>query len=125
MGDIAEFLQARIAEDEADAAYRHREDCEHLDSVRPFPCECGVPQWVLAECAAKRAIVGDHIEEETRYCPTCVEQEIPCNTLLRLAAVYAGHPDYRQGWQLVPLIEILNQPTADLAQYRAANTEFR
>ena len=69
--NITEFLEARIAEDELRANYYG-------------PLAMGTAR-VLAECAAKRAIII--------YSPP--------KTIQYLAAVYADHPDYRQEWALV------------------------
>ena len=118
--NIAEFLEARIAEDEADARgayYDGQRWYSEEEFVGRYPdcCDCGcevmmganrkieaahIARWqpsrTLAECAAKRAIVGDHIEAGP-VCMPC-EREWPCPTLRHLAAVYSDHPDYQQGW---------------------------
>lgn len=88
--DLIEFLLARIAEDETDAANSY-DDSERL----------------LAECAAKRAIVAAHPvviqlwwdeQCEIEVCETCqadsYPDQWPCPTIQALAAVYAAHPDY-------------------------------
>ena len=122
---ITEFLEARIAEDEADA--------KAADGGRWLPEDKGVsfefygdefpggeaqarlvadtranmnhianysPARVLAECAAKRAI----IEQSGNYSP---ELEHGDNgewafdvTLRALVSAYADHPDYQQEWAL-------------------------
>ena len=61
------------------------------------------PARVLAECKAKRAIVGNHDGERSGttgdYCSFEDGRfEIPCPELRQLAAVYASHPDYRPAW---------------------------
>ena len=98
--DITDFLLARIAEDEKRANY--------------YGLALGTDR-VLAECAAKRAIIEAHpitsdvVEVSTSIkwgyaCETCfsfgdvVEDHGYCDTLRALAAVYKGHPDYRQEW---------------------------
>lgn len=140
---ITEFLEARIAEDEA-AALRAAEvfpgvwDIEdrghhaHVVSDGPnfhYVSEIdqrqapGVwlggalesianfnPARVLAECAAKRAIVEEHGNSESLIhsplCRTCHDYndhdavDWPCPTIKALAAVYASHPDYRQEWEV-------------------------
>ena len=68
--NITEFLEARITEDETRATYYG-------------PLAMGTAR-VLAECAAKRAIIV--------YSPP--------KTLQHLAAVYKDHPDYQQEWAL-------------------------
>ena len=66
------------------------------------------PARVLAECAAKRAI----IEQNQSYVEAAAEregiafvgarcgQEVTGDVLKLFAAVYAGHEDYRQEWAL-------------------------
>jgi hypothetical protein len=97
---ITEFLLARIAEDEAD--------------VRSHFCERGFEVRMLAECAAKRAIVElavavqntiegewgggkdvtiDNAEEWDR-------DYLGWEMLQTLAAVYKDHPDYQPEWAL-------------------------
>ena len=61
------------------------------------------PARVLAECKAKRAIVGNHDGEPSPatgdYCAFEDGRfEIPCPELRHLAAVYASHPDYDPAW---------------------------
>ena len=51
------------------------------------------PARVLAECAAKRRIVERHTAcDETSFGE-------PCADLRDLAAVYANHPEWREGWR--------------------------
>lgn len=111
---ITEFLLARITEDEVKATLRtvHAEDCGWIpnEAGYSYPCNCGVPERMAAECAAKRAIIGLHGRNADIYgeamgdtCTMCTEtgpdaQGWPCDTLRALAAVYAGHPDYQQEW---------------------------
>jgi hypothetical protein len=54
---------------------------------------------VLAECAAKRALVELHFQEDL-HTATEAEDCGDCMTLYILAAVYKDHPDYRQEWAL-------------------------
>lgn len=115
---ITEFLEARIAEDEAVA--REAAGVERgeyfvaalpnllLEQVARFG-----PARVLAECAAKRAIINEHeidLEMRDPYCDSCAEWwkcvlgegppmvKYPCPTVRAIAAVYKDHPDYQQGW---------------------------
>ena len=53
---------------------------------------------VLAECEAKRAVVGLH-PEMLGWCQGCAHESYPCRTLLALALPYADHPDYREEWR--------------------------
>lgn len=114
---ITEFLEARIEEDEerAGSGWSHRGDTrwETDNYGRNFL----TPSAVLAECAAKRAIIAEHEPvdfsglgmESPNACRLCgvqtsmsdwewVENSFPCATLQAFAAVYKDHPDYRQGW---------------------------
>lgn len=82
---ITEFLEARIAEDEAAAKLREEGD-EFFDdeiTVRMF-----------AECAAKRAILGRYV-----HSPTPNTYDLALLDVMRdIAAVYAEHPDYDERW---------------------------
>lgn len=100
--NITEFLEARIAEDgaalERTGPYPH--STHGSDVVGTYRADCpdciGVPSRarVLAECAAKRAILaalpGSRAQRGTTG-----------NSILEaLAAVYNDHPDYQQEWAL-------------------------
>lgn len=120
---LTEFLLARIAEDEAVAeagggapVYPHFGDTaaeECVEMARSEGCaDAGVeylrrwpPARVLAECEAKRRIVGEHARTASGNCVTCDPGDAwegavpdPCPTLRALATVYAAHPDYRHEW---------------------------
>jgi len=60
------------------------------------------PARVLAECAAKRAIVALHAviprPDDASYCEED-EAPFPCPTLRALALPYAEHPDYDEAWR--------------------------
>lgn len=115
---ITEFLEARIAEDE-DLARKviatvapdewenptkwgnfYAEDIAFWDSM--------TPHRILAECAAKRAIVeyfsleAEQLEDpRKRQRASDMEWNLMRaggDTLRALAAVYKDHPDYRQEW---------------------------
>ena len=122
---LTEFLLARIAEDEADAAevQSHvnrwrREQLQGADGTQASivlatseggPCD---PQRVLAECEAKRRIVEVAGPREVWTAATvrigAQEMRVPgemlsmpgkCpEVLLILALPYADHPDYQQEW---------------------------
>ena len=91
---LAEFLLARIAEDEAIA----RRSVNWSEGITEW-ADGGDPDWehiarwdparVLAECEAKREIVV-----EMAYDGLGPREWI----LHQLALPYAGHPDYRQEW---------------------------
>jgi hypothetical protein len=106
--EIAEFLLARIAEDER-VVEQHRQlhDEGEWDKVNPHKIVAVGPRLtidparVLAECEAKRRIVGwfqtlgamtDRDSLETRH------NEL-LHVLSALALPHADHPDYRQEWK--------------------------
>lgn len=122
---LVEFLLARLADDEATARaaicqcggpactpelgwMRRSEAMHRLDSANVADHVLAwSPARVLAECAAKRAIIEGH--------PTWTAKSQPAGqiddedwgawdewqgTLRLLAAVYSGHPDYEQEWAL-------------------------
>jgi hypothetical protein len=87
---ITEFLEARIAADERAIMKLAEADRRPLLSIS---ITVNHPQRLLAECAAKRAII------ETQSVPKIAA--VPSPFILRaLASVYADHPDYRQEWAL-------------------------
>lgn len=97
MSALADFLLARIAEDEARAEYVH--DYGSWSSTDHY-----TPARVLAECEAKRRIVDLHAPIEGAVWPTCsccgmygeADVDWPCATLRALALPYADHDDYRE-----------------------------
>jgi hypothetical protein len=84
---IIEFLEARIAEDEKQAA-KHQESASR-HGWGDYTAR------VMAECAAKRAIVDWWCNGVIGYVE--VNGDLT-NPLLPLAAVYADHPDYQLEW---------------------------
>lgn len=109
MADIIEFLEARIAEDEAAAAdlaareaaaAEQKTELEAGGSGHPaVQTRLEVPQFtaarVLAECAAKRKILAN----------VPLVTDIPSQmggtseyVLMCLASVYSWHPEYQEGW---------------------------
>ena len=105
---LADFLLARIAEDEADARYL----MVGLPPATGGPYSVDHPARVLAECEAKRRIVELHgVDDPTGRlypgaplaCRVCdhdgSDRVYPCDTLRTLAAVYADHPDYGESWR--------------------------
>jgi hypothetical protein len=109
VASITEFLEARIAEDEAQAravlATVAPDEWENPTKWGNFYAEdvafwdSQTPARILAECVAKRAIVGLH-KVGADQCDehNAMFESIPCPTILALAAVYKDHPDYRQEW---------------------------
>lgn len=91
--NLTDFLLARIAEDEAVAGDVHLRWCSTNEEANFNPCDCGWPARVLAECEAKRRIVGELRDSETsKHDPLDV-------AVYHLATVYADHADYREEWR--------------------------
>jgi hypothetical protein len=107
---VTEFLLARIEEDEAQArsviatvapdlwenptkwGNFHPEDIAFWDSQ--------TPTRVLAECAAKRAIIAaaERLEDMRVDQNLWSMENVDDAILAPLASVYASHPDYLQEW---------------------------
>ncbi|WP_432244999.1 DUF6221 family protein [Arthrobacter sp. G.S.26] len=97
---ISEFLEARIAEDEARANL----------TADTSPAQSPTARWavarVLAECVAKRKILALHSaltysDEDPRFPiepATCLCKGAPCPTLTALAASYSDHPAFLREW---------------------------
>jgi hypothetical protein len=113
---ITEFLEARIAEDEAAAraaAYVPDEDYP-TEADNPWGEQSEFagrggklfrhvlrhnPSRVLAECAAKRAILAAQKNQEDN--DDDMAWIVASEVLLKaLAAVYSDHPNYQQEWAL-------------------------
>lgn len=128
MTTLVEFLLARIDE-QADAAEQaathphlvgHTMSCDWWGDV-PGSCTCDAAARVLADCAARRAIVRAFEEERPRRdiynrgyddglltTSDDLRSRLASNALCRgleialqaLATPYAGHPDYCDDWRL-------------------------
>jgi hypothetical protein len=99
---ITEFLLARIAEDETEARAMLREYERGGDASSR--------RWrrVLAECEAKRRIVGfaQSADEADRYAAEVIGgvdgaavDTDGAGILRALASVYADHPDFDPAWR--------------------------
>lgn len=95
---LADFLLARIAEDEAVVEGFHQGDGD--------PDFMWGPDRIRAECAAKREIVADYLaaaddsdgpEKHAKYLAG-VEAGL-YGAVQHLALPYADHSDYRQEWR--------------------------
>lgn len=100
---ITEFLLARVAEDEAAAEAANKPGVVSSVSGGIFGSHTirHGPARVLAECEAKRRIVEQWAAtaaDDAEVYPGLQSQAQ--GTLEALAAVYAGHPGYRQEWAL-------------------------
>lgn len=102
---ITEFLEARIAEDEALA---HAVIATVTPDAWENPTKWGnfypediafwdsqTPNRVLAECAAKRAIIKAFDPQFPDLDPY-----VGRDVIAMLAVVYSDHPDYQQEWAL-------------------------
>jgi hypothetical protein len=95
--EITEFLEARIAEDEA--AAEQLTHIFHGPGTQMYVAESWIQSPLkkkrfLAECAAKRAIMSRHAScDDVSYgdASTCPE-------IRTLAAIYSDHPDYQPEW---------------------------
>lgn len=92
--NISEFLEARIAEDEAEA--------KNLQGEIDFGLEaCG--DRLLTECEAKRSIVqyvSNARLDRWRDPEADSAYRAAWWIATRLAVVYKDHPDYQQEWAL-------------------------
>lgn len=98
---LVEFLLARIAEDEMVARAKPNSKIRISAGIVSFERQ---PSRVLAECEAKRRIMGAHVhslnvDDSPRDCVTCGHRGGYCSTLRALALPYADHEDYRQEWK--------------------------
>lgn len=106
MPDLAEFLLARIAEDEADIGHE-ASPADYCDAVEGIHLSA---RRALAECEAKRRIVegwrrldaedygefvvGGGWDPGIDYASDALE-----HAMRALALPYADHPDYREEWR--------------------------
>ena len=104
---IVEFLEARIAEDEADA--RAADDgrllaCSKKDHMVINDAgfmQTFTPSRVLREVAAKRAIMAEHgMGQDPCDAHDAMYESVPCDVILNLAAIYLDHPDYQSEWAI-------------------------
>jgi len=111
---ITEFLEARIAEDEAHAGSGWSTLRDTRWETDNYGRNFLTPSAVLAEFKAKRAILEEHGPIEDRnwmdgdahdylWCGSCGSLDdspvpFPCATVKAIASIYAIHPDYQQEW---------------------------
>jgi len=97
--DIAGFVAQCLDEDTEDAKYVHRWDCDAFDGGSLGDCNCGIPQHLLADIAAKRRRLERHNARGGTFCGAC-EQEWPCEDVRNDASVYADRPGYNDAWRI-------------------------
>lgn len=104
MNELAEFLLARVGEDEA-VARAARGSGVHDD--RPVVKEwigLANPERMLVWSDARRRIVALHqsgvvgSHDGLQSCGGCGHPE-PCPTLRLMALPFADHPDFREDWR--------------------------
>jgi hypothetical protein len=109
MSDEADFLLARIAEDEAQAKLSVAHNAQNPNLRIPSDWIEQVADRVLAECEAKRRIVeaalADFAADDAKD-PDPTTRSFNAgaaffahNAVLALALPYAAHPDYRDEWR--------------------------
>lgn len=86
---IAQFLEARIAEDEERAGSGWSSLGDTRWETDTYGRNFLTPSAVLAECKAKRGILDAYTGSPATF-----------QALTHLAAVYKGHPDYKQEWDV-------------------------
>ena len=116
---LVEFLKARLDEDEERARHSddgawvggdlfreswHSASCGYGLLELMNACSCDVPERVLAEVAAKRAIIANFCRYDTEARATGHYMDVGASgyaleAVEALAAVYADHPDYDQEWR--------------------------
>lgn len=99
---LTEFMTARLDEMYAEVDIYHDARCT------THPCGCGLPEWLRADIAAKRATIaateqawGRSVADDPN--PEGSEWLLGHRWGLReacqhLASVYADHEDYQQEW---------------------------
>lgn len=104
---IVEFLEARITEDERKAEAGGYHNGGGVFANDNYGCLLVQPSRILAECAAKRAIIKSLVSTAAAHsAETRIDQKLVLagmDTGLRLAltsltAPYSDHPDYREEW---------------------------
>jgi hypothetical protein len=117
---LAEFLAARLTEDEETAKAVLPEDWSDIAWAGVGPSAVAFvtdfdPARVLREVGAKRAVLALHhmdsdeytdadgIERAAFICHECdnfgSSDNWPCRTLRQLVSVYSDHPDYQAEWK--------------------------
>ena len=107
MSDLVTWLRQELDADEQLAVDVHTAGCAAAQiSYRiSGACECGMPAWVVAEVAAKRAIL-DAYTEAAEFYDAPANRHHPAGevhglwTALRwLALPYASNPGYDESWR--------------------------
>lgn len=105
MTTLADFILARIAEDEAVAREATQRGRWADDDTTPWVCDEQTdhvamhPARVLAQCEAVRRIVEEHADVDPCDAHDASFETIDCDTLRALALPYADHPEFREEWR--------------------------
>uniref|UniRef100_UPI003F493226 DUF6221 family protein n=1 Tax=Arthrobacter silvisoli TaxID=2291022 RepID=UPI003F493226 len=92
--NITEFLEARIAEDEAAA----RKDRRHWSEV---PSPAFSADRVLRDVASKRELIKRlTYVADYAWAGSYAVRDMGSEMIQALAAVYADHPDYQKEWAI-------------------------
>src|SRR5258706_7794291 len=105
--DLAKFLEARIAEDEAVAKAAFGPGIALNWPALPAAVDVFVDRYgplrAVREVGAKRKILAEHALSHNQrgdsLCFTCTEGPWPCRTIALLAAIYGDHPDFDPAWK--------------------------
>lgn len=106
MDDLVSWLLVQIAEAGRSYYDFHERGCCSLDDLLPFPCDCGYPARVLAECTAKRQIIALHSDSAYSAGVFSTEDEQrSVDTLRIMASVYANGPGFQPEWGSALLLQ--------------------
>ena len=112
--DLAAWLTQIWDEQEKDATNPikgeiHSRDCESTREHIPFPCECGVPEQILARNAADRRVLELHAPYDHEgigvLCICCAGgagagPDWPCETLRLMASPYIDREGFQEAWRV-------------------------
>lgn len=112
--DLLSWLREQFDADDDGASDIHVSTCDFF----PYDtCNCGMPEWIRADIASKRRVIGAHIADIKGHCRTCAHWtsdwvdgikvnriayegvRSPCLTLRLLALPYADRPRYLPDWR--------------------------
>ena len=104
--DLAAWLTQIWDEQEKDAINPvkgeiHSRDCESIREHTPFPCECGVPEQILARLAADRKILAECQRmlamDDWEYSDVPDLAEF---VMRRQAEPYSDRPGFQEAWRV-------------------------
>jgi hypothetical protein len=96
--NIAEFLEARIEEDEARAGSGWSTLRDTRWETDNYGRNFLTPSAVLAECKAKRVLIEDWKRVTVEHRRAYYVDPPLAPVVAAFAAVYKDHPDYQQEW---------------------------